>query len=511
MWTWDGINHVTVTPIAPATQYATGYCPVVKIECDVVYGEAEYLDGSKNAFGGTYEADTRINDNVYPWHYHDAELTVLNKDASCTEEGYEQRTYCESCMSVVDWGNKVEALGHEYTIEENKLVCHCGFELTGNGLAEANGKIYVLIDGKIVTGWQNVNGKWVYADTASMEVKTGEFTVNKLTYTADEEGYVIKGAWVTDANGTKYSFGPQFCKREWYEIDGEMYYFGTDSYMYTGLRFIVVNRNNAKEGWRVYKFSEDGKLLDEMLDANGIMHNDIDGWFYLENGKSVYGGLMLIDGDYYYARTSGQLAVNETYWTTKTNDLLPAANYEFGADGKMLNAPKTEPDTPDEPEVKNGIISEDNKLWWYVDGVKSYAGLMLIDGDYYYARSSGEILTNTKYWITKTNDLLPAANYEFGADGKMLNAPVVEPDEPEVPDTPDEPEVKNGIVSEDNKLWWYVDGVKTYAGLMLIDGDYYYARSSGEILTNTKYWITKTNDLLPEKYYEFGADGKMIK
>jgi hypothetical protein len=126
---------------------------------------------------------------------------------------------------------------------------------------------------------------------------------------------------------------------------------------------------------------------------------------------------------------------------------------------------------------------------------------MLIDGDYYYARTSGEILTNVKYWITKTNDLLPAAYYEFGADGKMLNAPVVEPENPET---------KSEIVSEDGKLWWCVNGVKTYGGLMLIDGNYYYARSSGEILTNVKYWITKTNDLLPATYYEFGADGKMI-
>ena len=92
----------------------------------------------------------------------------------------------------------------------------------------------------------------------------------------------------------------------------------------------------------------------------------------------------------------------------------------------------------------------------------------------------------------------------------MLNPPVVEEPDPEQPEQPEVPEVKNGIVSEGGKLWWYVDGVKTYAGLMLIDGDYYYARSSGEILTNTKYWISKTNDLLPAAYYSFGADGKMI-
>ena len=96
----------------------------------------------------------------------------------------------------------------------------------------------------------------------------------------------------------------------------------------------------------------------------------------------------------------------------------------------------------------------------------------------------------------------------------MLNAPVVNPDpEPEQPPvTPDpEPEVKNGIVSEDGKLWWYVDGVKTYGGLMLIDGSYYYARSSGEIVTGKTYWISKTNDLLPAGGYTFGEDGKLAK
>ena len=247
-----------------------------------------------------------------------------------------------------------------------------------------------------------------------------------------------------------------------------------------------------------------------MLDANGIITSPVDGMFYVENGKSVYGGLLLIDGAYYYARTSGQILTDTTYWITKNNDLLPVANYTFGADGKMVNPPVVEnPDVPDVPEVKNGIVSEDGKLWWYVDGVKTYGGLLLIDGDYYYARSSGEILVNKTYWITKNNDLLPVDNYTFGADGKMVNPPVQEEPNPE-PETPVVPEVKNGIVSEDGKLWWYVDGVKSYGGLLLIDGDYYYARSSGEILTNTKYWISKNNDLLPAASYTFGADGKMV-
>ena len=65
--------------------------------------------------------------------------------------------------------------------------------------------------------------------------------------------------------------------------------------------------------------------------------------------------------------------------------------------------------------------------------------MMLIGGDYYYASSSGEILTNTRYWVTKTNDVLPAAYYEFGEDGKMLNPPTVDPDDPDYPELPEFP------------------------------------------------------------------------
>ena len=522
VWTFDRFNFVNNTAYAPAD---LGNKPVVNINCAVAYGEINGIP-----FGGEINVGTELTTISSPYHVHDEELAVLSKEANCTESGYENRTYCAACQSVVDWGTVIDAAGHDYAIVDEQFVCQvegCGAILaTGTGVVKMGEDLYYSVNNKLVKGWQDmgtfdgdeyINGGAPYTmygfagDDYKLYANTTK-TINGISYEFAEDGTTM-GAWTTNSRGTRYSVGPVFIKRSWATLNGEQYYFGEDYYMYTGLRAIVVNRNNSKEGWRVYTFAEDGKLLDEMLDANGIIATEGDGIFYVENGKSVYGGLMLIDGDYYYARTEGKLVVNQTYWITKTNDLLPEANYTFGADGKMLNPPITEEPDPEEPEVptvKNGIVSEGGKLWWYVDGVKTYAGLMLIDGDYYYARSSGEILTNCTYWITKTNDLLPAANYKFGADGKMLNPPVVEEPDPEQPEQPEVPEVKNGIVSEGGKLWWYVDGVKTYAGLMLIDGDYYYARSSGEILTNCTYWITKTNDLLPAANYKFGADGKML-
>ncbi len=527
IWTYNRFNYVTETPVTTVSNNK----PDVNVQCEVVYG---VIDG--NSFGGSIDVDTELTTISSPYHTHDAELTVLNADATCTVNGYENRTYCETCKSVVDWGTVIEG-GHSYAIVDAQFVCEtCGnIAETGTGVVEMNGELYYSVNGKLVKGWQDmgtyegddyINGGAPYTmygyagDDYKLYTDT-EATISGITYLFAEDGTTM-GAFTTNSTGIRYSVGPSFIKRSWVTLAGEQYYFGEDTYMYVGVRAIAVNRNNIKEGYRVYTFAEDGKLLDEMLDANGIVNATVDGMFYVENGKSVYGGLMLIDGDYYYARTSGEIVCGRSYWITKNNDLLPVDFYTFGEDGKMIDPPATEepdpeePETPvepEEPEKKNGIVEEGGKLWWYVDDVKTYGGLMLIDGDYYYARTSGEIVCGRSYWISKTNDLLPAASYTFGADGKMLNPPVTEepdPEEPETPVEPEEPEKKNGIVEEGGKLWWYVDDVKTYGGLMLIDGDYYYARTSGEIVCGRTYWISKTNDLLPAATYTFGADGKMI-
>ena len=525
VWSWDGVNNITGQPIDPETQFATGNNPIVSIDYEVLFGYVETSDGGFDSVYGSGSVETMINDSVNKWHYHDDVLTVLNKEATCQEAGYANRTYCESCQSVIDWGDAIAASGHSYKVCGEQLACDCGKIHGGNGIVWVNDytEAYVLIADKLVTGWQMVEGDvsgWTYADPATKQVVIdANKVINKITYFFNEDG-ITAGAWVINSNGARYSYGPDYLKREWKEIDGASYYFGTDSYMYTGIRAIAVNRNNVKEGYKVYDFGTDGRMVNDYADFSGIISTDGDGMYYMENGVSVYAGLMLIDGDYYYARTGGQLVCGKAYWITKNNDLLPVQYYTFGEDGKMIDAPVVEPDEPVVPEVKNGIVKEDGKLYWYVDGVKTYAGLIYLDTDndgvqdaYYYARTGGEIVCGKAYWITKNNDLLPVKYYIFGEDGKMVDAPTTEPE----PEEPVVPEVKNGIVEEGGKKYWYVNGVKTYAGLMYLDTDqdgagdaYYYARTGGEIVCGKKYWITKNNDLLPVQYYTFGEDGKMI-
>jgi hypothetical protein len=66
-------------------------------------------------------------------------------------------------------------------------------------------------------------------------------------------------------------------------------------------------------------------------------------------------------------------------------------------------------------------VNEDGTLYYYQNGMRTAnAGLLLIDGSYYYIASGAKAVTNQRYWVSKTNGLLPVGSYEFGADGKMI-------------------------------------------------------------------------------------------
>ena len=148
-----------------------------------------------------------------------------------------------------------------------------------------------------------------------------------------------------------------------------------------------------------------------------------------------------------------------------------------------------------------------------MDGKLTGAGLIQLNGDYYYVKTStGEVIHGKTYWVTATNGLLPVGQYAFDENGKMIDPPAVDPDPKPEPDPQPKPDVKNGIVSENGSLYYYVDGKLTGAGLIRLDGDYYYVKTSNcEVVHGRSYWVTLTNGLLPAGLYTFGADGKMIR
>ena len=395
-----------------------------------------------------------------------------------------------------------------YEFENGKLI-RGDWLTTNSGTKYYYGPVYVY--GK----WFAVDGNRYYFDQNGYRYEGLRYV--KETNNHDDPGYwynfgedgVFHGVYqhtgLFQLNGdTYYTINGTVCNGLYLAEDGYYYYFASNYKAVKNGRYWVSYPNDTGFAEGFYNFDENGHMIVKTNpNYNGIVEVDGEYWYYV-NGIPTYAGLIQIDGDYYYVNSSCKVVTTPHYWVNRSNGLLPAGFYDFGADGKMLNPPTVTPDPDPDPEVKNGIVSEDGELYYYVDGVKTYAGLIQIDGDYYYVNSSCKVVTTPHYWVNRSNGLLPAGFYDFGADGKMLNPPTVTPD----PD-PD-PEVKNGIVSEDGELYYYVDGVKTYAGLIQIDGDYYYVNSSCKVVTTPHYWVNRSNGLLPAGFYDFGADGKML-
>ena len=480
------------------------------------------------------------------WHTHTANA-IDDKTATCTEDGYTGRTYCEVCKSVVEWGTTIPATGHTYEIADSVLKCKDCDELY-NG--EYEGKFYVdgvpangwvedsyYADGKKLTGIQNVDGYyynfgddgistgkytgfiekdegWYYSaigklakgwmnidnDYYYFDPETGlsyygkKYYINQQSYEFDEKGKVVKGLWDVSDKGTKYFYGPSCYTRTWAEIDGKTYYFDVNGYRKEGTCWFIAGSSNNPPKW--YEFTNEGVLVRE-FDETGLFTFD-GSTYYLKNGVNQL-GLIEVDGNYYYFRSTDYTAVKGRYWVGNTNGLdFEEGYYNFADDGKMII--KTEEPTTKPDEAKNGIFNEDGTLYYYVNGEKNYAGLFELNENYYYANSYG-IISTGRYWISKTNDIMPAGFYDFADDGKMIiktEEPTTKPDE-----------TKNGIFKEDGTLYYYVKGEKNYAGLFELDGNYYYANSYG-IISTGRYWISKTNDIMPAGFYDFADDGKMI-
>ncbi|MGM9670813.1 MAG: InlB B-repeat-containing protein [Oscillospiraceae bacterium] len=389
-----------------------------------------------------------------------------------------------------------------------------------NGLYDSGADTYWIQNGEVVeyAGLIRVvkdggEVNYYYFGEDSKAVKGTDIWVEKTNDLLPQWGYVFdeNGVILHDQDTTKKGIveddGVKFYYIDGIKVHMGLFKIGEDYYYAKSSGQLVVNgsyycsRMNGLLPEGSCAFDEDGKMIMPEAPKNGIVSEN-GGLYYYEDGKLTYGGLIQIEGDYYYVRGTGEVVHGRSYWITKTNDLMPQGSYTFDEKGKMENPPAVDPSEP-KPEVKNGIVSENGSLYYYVDGKLTYGGLIQIEGDYYYVRGTGEVVHGRSYWITKTNDLMPQGSYTFADDGKMVNPPAVNPD-------PGEPEVKDGIVEENGSLYYYVDGKLTYGGLIQIEGDYYYVRGTGEVVHGRSYWITKTNDLMPQGSYTFADDGKMI-
>ncbi len=507
---WESLIHLDKGHESKTPEYVwkAGEIDARDVRVSVDMGAVTFEDGLQSTFSGFvraahesyihyYAMDKAYHTEKGSYHVHIPEA-MENMKSTCTKVGYTDRTYCAGCDSVVDWGTTLAATGHTYVLTEDQMVCHCGEILDGEGLYhDENAGVYrYVLGGKVATGWKLIDNDWYYFAEDTKAAANGAYTYDGVDYEFEETGKLTTGIWVETAKGTRYYYGPDYYHEgtngvaniKWAEIDGNTYGFDKNGYRYEGKQIVQEPGVSAT----MYEFSEDGVLVGK-TNNTGIFTAANGKIYYLVDGVSAGAGLMKIDGDYYYFRSNGNAATG-TYFVYNTNGIVDRGNYEFGADGKMLNPPVEE-----EPAIKDGLVEENGELYYYVNGERQLgAGLVEIDGSYYYIRSNGNAATGT-YFVYNTNGLVERGDYEFGADGKMLNPPVEE-----------EPAIKDGLVEENGELYYYVNGERQLgAGLVEIDGSYYYIRSNGNAATGT-YFVYNTNGLVARGDYEFGADGKLL-
>lgn len=402
--------------------------------------------------------------------------------------------------------------------------------------------------GVLSSGWYMINDTWHYFSSATMAAVEGHVLVDGVYFDFEEDGKLVSGVWVNAFNGYRYYYGPNYYIKEWVEIDGNWYYF-KDGLRLTGYQK-VKNRGDVIH-WSWHEFGEDGifksklngihqingrycyfeegigtkKCLFELdgnyyfADADGYLITDqrfyayatncdlpvetyvfdetgkmigsaSDGAFvdmggtlyYYENGRPTVAGLIKIGEDYYFADVGGKIATGKCYvW--RTNGLMPERTYAFDAEGKMIGT---------NPE--GVILEESGALYYYKDGVAAGAGLIELDGYYYYAGANGLVGTGAQV-VAKGNGLLPNGTYYFNAEGKMLGIHIVD---------------GAVVVGEIVDGVYYENGRPTAAGLIEYNGYFYFADVNGKIASGKAY-VWKTNDLLDLVLdtYTFSTDGKL--
>ena len=408
-----------------------------------------------------------VAQEVIPAKGHVEEIRNI-KEVTDTEDGYTGDTYCSVCNELLKSG---------------EVIYHNGWRKDGDSY-------YFYQEQKPVTGMVRVPYPTADllpdygpdAEDAEVNVPGKDGNPDNYDYpdresavfVFDENGVFQKNqCGVYNDNGiTRWINNGMLVWHAGLVKDGDDYRYFKRNGMVTSVETYVAKTNGLLKAAK-YTFDAEGRLM--KLEG---LHEDLNGslCYYVDYVKN-YAGLVEVDGSYYYIASDLKAVKNGTYYVTKTNGLKDAGFYSFDADGKMI--------------IKNGLVEENGGLYYYVDGAKTAAGLIEWEGNYYYIASNLKAVKGARHYIfaDKANGLKAAGWYWFNADGTMF---------------------LEGIREENGTKYYYKDGVKNYAGLIEISGEYYYVKSDCSVVCDRSYYVTKSNGLMPSATYTFDADGKMV-
>ncbi|MBE6573657.1 MAG: hypothetical protein E7652_04595 [Ruminococcaceae bacterium] len=368
------------------------------------------------------------------------------------------------------------------------IVNHAGnYHLTLDGVIQPQG-LYEIETGKIVYvkhGLTLAQNEFIWLTT---ELKNGVISEPDGFYNFGDDFYMELGCFFDVYGRTYYVDEEGTLATGFINIGDDYYYFNKKSgFMYKDSTLWVGANDYGFEPGNYY-FQADGKMYiadtsgyKEIVEENGKLY------FVIDGVKQTY-GLYELDGEYYYAQSNGVLVTDAVAWVSNVNDTgVKKAYYSFDAEGKL---------------VKTGFVSAPNGFTYYYDNLVLAKGLTKI-GDYYYFfnLSSGTMYSDTTMWVSDNDYGFDTGYYYFDAEGKLFIANA-------------ETGIKK-VVYENGYYYYTIDGIKQYAGIYELDGEYYYAKTDGKLYVNTNsVWINSTNAKEfggSSGYYAFDSEAKLVK
>ena len=345
-------------------------------------------------------------------------------------------------------------------------------------------------------------------------------------------------------------------RQGWYKEDGDYKYYVNHNAV-TGVQYIPSREDEATKLF--YQFDENGVCLGKV---NGTVNYN-DGLYYAVNGVMTTGWVSGYDADgnqvdYYFTPSTGRAVDGQqkidgynytfTDYVLTRGDLVKDANgtrYRwagqwvhgkwFQVDGKwyatkkyvyyvqtgFVNMQNQAGETAWQWHLfdENGVWQEDyvglyrynGEIYYILNGIRnSKVGLVEENGYYYFiSPDDAKAYRNRTAWINKTNGLVPAGRYTFDDEGRMVNPPVTDPENP--------PESnKHGIIAENGGLFYYVNDVlQQGAGVVKLTDErgknfYIYVRANGQLAVGS-FWVADGNGLLEAGQYVFDTDGRYYK